>query len=146
MKTMDNLNRDESLVTQAYVHWACLIPHILLIFVWIGLLTIWRPLISMFTSELVLTNKRIYGKVGLINTKTLDTPLNKINNISVSSGLFGKLLGYGTIHITSSSGEYVWIGIKSPEVFRNAVMTEIDRFDEARIKKQAAELASAMRQ
>ena len=145
MKIMDNLGKDETLVTQGKVHWACLIPHILLCVVLIGFLTIWGAVIRMFTTELVLTNKRIYGKVGLINTKTLDTPLNKINTISVSNGLFGKIFGYGTLHITSSSGEYLLKGIKSPNVFRDSVMSEIDRFDEARIKKQASEMAAAIK-
>ena len=145
MKIMDNLGKDEALVTQGKVHWACLIPHILLFLVFIGFLTIWGAVIRMFTTELILTNKRVYGKVGLINTKTLDTPLNKINTVSVSSGLFGKIFGYGDLHITSSSGEYLLKGIKSPNTFRDAVMQEIDRFDEARIRKQASEMASAIK-
>lgn len=146
MRIMENLGRDERLITQGKVHWACLIPHIILMFIGVGILTIWGPLIRMFTTELALTSRRLYAKVGLINTKTLDTPLNKINTISVSSGLGGKIFGYGTLHITSSSGTYDLKGIKSPSTFRDAVLQEIDRFDEMRIKKQATELASAMKQ
>ncbi len=145
MKIMDNLGKNESLVTQAKVHWACLLPHIPLMFATIGLFTILFPLVRMFTTQLILTSRRIYGKVGLINTKSLDTPLNKINTVSVESGLFGKIFGYGTLHISSSSGSYTFRGIKAPNVFRDAVMQEIDRFDEERIKKQAAEMASAMK-
>lgn len=145
-KNLTNLSKDESLITQGKVHWVCLIPHIILMFFMIGFITIWPPVISMLTTDLVLTDKRIYGKRGLINTKTLDTPLNKINTISISSGLGGKLFGYGTVHITSSSGEYLFRYIRSAEVFRNAVMDEINRFDEKRIKRQASEMASAIRQ
>ena len=146
MKTMNNLSKDESIVTQGSVHWACLIPHVILMLFLIGFFTIWGALISMFTTELVLTNKRLYAKVGLINTKTLDTPLNKVNTISISSGLGGKIFGYGTLRITSSSGAYVLKGIKSPATFRDAVLAEIDKYDETRIKKQASELASAIKQ
>jgi uncharacterized membrane protein YdbT with pleckstrin-like domain len=98
----------------------------------------------MFTTQLVLTNKRIYGKVGLINTKTLDTPLGKVNNVSVESGLFGKIFGYGTINITNSSGVYSIKCVKSPDAFRNTLMSEIDKYDENRIKKQASEMANAL--
>lgn len=139
-----NLGRDESVIMQGKVHWACLIPHVLLMIVFVGFLTIWTPLISMFSTDLVLTDKRLYGKRGLINTKTLDTPLNKINTVSISSGLGGKIFGYGTVHITSSSGEYVFSYIRSPETFRTAIMDEIEKFDERRIKQQAAEMASAI--
>ena len=140
-----NLGKDESIVTQGFVHPIDIILNIILIFMGIGLFTIWGALIRKKTTQLVLTNKRLYAKVGLINTKTLDTPLNKVNTISVSSGLGGKIFGYGTLHITSSSGEYILKKIKSPEVFRNAVMEQIDKFDEARIKKQAEELATAIK-
>lgn len=145
MKTFENLGKDESIVTQGEVHWACLIPHIILLIFFIGVFTIWGAIIRIFTTQLVLTNKRLYGKVGLINTKTLDTPLNKINTISISSGLGGKIFGYGTLHITSSSGEYLLKSIKSPGVFRDAVLQEINKFDESRIRSQAEELARAMR-
>ncbi len=159
MTNMDNLSKDESVVTQAKVHWICLLPRMILTLLFIPLtaesffgflilaLIIVAPvLIRMLTTTLVLTNKRIYGKVGLINTKSLDTPLNKINTVSISSGLFGKIFGYGVIHITSSSGNYNYKGIQNPSVFRDAVMEEIERFDEAKIKKQAAEMAAAMKQ
>lgn len=145
MKVMDNLGRDEALVTQAKVHWACLIPHIIGILCVVGLFTIWGAIVRMCTTELVITNKRLYGKVGLVHTKTLDTPLNKVNTVSVESGLGGKIFGYGTLHITSSSGSYLYKGIKSPAVFRNALLEEIERYDEERIKKQASEMAAAIR-
>lgn len=142
---MLNMVKDESMITQAKVHWACLIPHIILMFIYIGFITIIFALIRMFTTKLFLTNKRIYGKVGLINTKTMDAPLNKVNTVSVESGLLGKIFGYGNIHVTTSSGSYNYKGIKSPGVFRDAIMTEIDAFEEARIKKQASEMAAAIR-
>lgn len=142
---MVDLGKGEEVVTRANVHWACLIPHVILMFLWIGFITIIPAIIRMFTTDLFLTNKRVYGKVGLVKTKSLDTPLNKVNTVSVESGLFGKIFGYGTIHITSSSGSYDFKGIKSPEVFKSALMGEIDKFDETRIKKQAAEMAAAMR-
>ncbi|WP_312636993.1 PH domain-containing protein [Oscillibacter sp.] len=142
---MIDLGRDEEVVTQAKVHWACLIPHLILFPAFIGILTIIPALIRMFTTDMYITSKRLYGKVGLINTKTLDTPLNKVNTVSIESGLLGKILGYGTIHITSSSGSYEFKSIKSPEAFKAALLEEIDRFDEKRIKKQATEMAAAMK-
>lgn len=142
---MRNLGKDETVVTQGKMHWATLIPHILLMALLIGFFTIWGAVIRMCTTELVLTNKRLYGKKGLVNTKTLDAPLNKINTVSVQSGLWGKLFGYGTLHITTSSGAYVYQGIRTPDVFRGAVMEAIDAFDEDRIKKQAAEMAAAIK-
>lgn len=140
-----NLKKDEHVVLKAKIHWMVLVPHILLIFLVVGMFTIWKPLIAMFTTELGFTNKKLLGKVGLINTKTLDAPLNKINNASVSSGLWGKIFGYGTLHITTSSGAYHFVGIANAEQFKSSLMAQIDQFDEDRIKKQAAELAQAVK-
>lgn len=159
---MENLGKDEEVVTQAKIHWAsCIAPGVLaLFFLIVGLgsdggfgiflvfamLIMAKPVTAMLTTQLILTNKRIYGKVGLIRTRTMDVPLNKLNTVSVSNGFFGKVFGYGKLHITCASGEYNYDQIQNPGVFRSVLMEEIDRYDEARIKKQAAEMAAAIRQ
>ncbi len=151
----------ESIVCEGKQHWIALLPRgiIAALFflsglsdfsamigcIFIILLLMTGPLIRFLTTELGFTNKRLIGKMGLINTKSLDSPLNKINNISTSSGLFGKILGYGNISITTSSGSYMYKGVASPEAFKTALMKQIDQFDEDRIKKQASEMANAMR-
>lgn len=140
-----NLSKDEHVVLKAKVHWAVLIPHILLIFLFVGIFTIWKPLIAMLTTELGFTNKKVLGKVGLINTKAVDSPLNKINNASVSSGLWGKIFGFGTLCITTSSGTYLFGGIANANEFKSSLMAQVDQFDEDRIKKQATELAQAIK-
>lgn len=140
-----NLGKDEEIIGTTQVHKICLLPHILLCFVYVGFFTIWGAVIRICTTDLAFTNKRLLGKVGLINTKVLDTPLNKINNVSVEQGLCGKIFGYGTIVVSSSSAQYNFKGIKNPETFRNRLMEQIDKFDDDRIKKQAVEMAKAMR-
>jgi len=74
---------------------------------WIGFITIIPALIRMFTTDLFLASKRVYGK----------------------AGSFGKFLATELFILRRLS----------------SLMNEIDRFDEARIKKQADEMASAMR-
>ncbi|MDR1508776.1 MAG: PH domain-containing protein [Synergistaceae bacterium] len=140
-----NLGRDEEVIFRAKVHWAIFIPDVILMFIFIGFITIIFSIIKFFTTELGFTNKRLVGKMGLINTKSMDSPLNKINNTSVSSGLFGKIFGFGNVAITTSSGAYMYKGIAQPEFFRSALMRQIEKYDEDRIKKQATEMASAIR-
>lgn len=140
-----NLHKGERLVFQAKIHWACLIPHIILIPFFIGFITIIPVIIRMCTTELGITNKRVIGKIGWINTKSMDSPLNKIDNASVSSGLFGKLLGYGDVDILTSSDDYRYKGIARPEAFKAALMRQVDQYGEDQIKKQATELAQAIK-
>lgn len=152
---------NETIVFESKQHWIALLPRgiISAFFLLCGLISldifvpmfifallfILGPLIRFLTTELGFTNKRLIGKVGLIHTKSLDSPLNKINNVSSSSGLFGKIFGYGNVNITTSSGAYLYKGIVKPEQFKTNLMKQIDQFDEDRIKQQATEMANAMK-
>lgn len=162
-----NLIQNEELVYRGKIHWASLIQHVAPIVIIIGLLTLLnighttkrlvitlvviiglirmiRPVVEMFTTELGLTSKRIIGKVGLINTRSMDAPLNKINNVTIQNNFWGRIFGYGTIYASTSSGSYFYRYIAKPENFRQAVMNQIDEFDSDRIKQQALEMAKAM--
>ena len=79
-------------------------------------------LISYFTTELVITNKRLIGKKGLINIKTLDAPLDKITTVSISKGLFGILFNYGNLKIKVFTDEYKYELLENPEKFKNELM------------------------
>ena len=49
------------------------------------------------TNDLILTNKRVFGKSGLISTTQMQSSLKKIDSVSYKNGLIGKLIGYGTV-------------------------------------------------
>lgn len=165
---MKKLMPDEKIVLQARISWKRLIPAIILTFAVLVLaiastildaggplffilallmaLAIASMYLDHISDVLILTNKRVYGKVGIFNTKSMDTPIGKINNISVERPLNGKMYyNYGTIHIASLSGEYYFPYIDDPDTFRNAVMEAIDQAENDRIKKQAEEIAAAMK-
>lgn len=94
--------------------------------------------------ELGITNKRIVGKVGVANTKSLDAPLNKIQNASVVQPFFGKIFNYGTVRIDTAAGKFEFPAVKNAESFKGILMAQIDQYEEDRVKQQAAEMASAM--
>lgn len=110
-------------------------------------IAIFPHFIRFLTTELALTNKKVIGKVGLIRTHSVASALNKIQNISISSGLFGKIFSYGTIKIETAGAKPVYFyGIKKPESFKKAVFAQMDIFDQERIREQAVQMASAMSQ
>lgn len=92
--------------------------------------------------SLYYTDKRVVGKVGTISIKTLDTPINKINNIYVSNSI----LGFGTIRISSSSGECIFRYVNNADELKNGIMEEIEKYEQNKIKQQAMELAKAIKQ
>lgn len=139
-----NLGKEENIVYQCKVHWAILVPHIILMLILIGFVTIIPAIITMFTTELVITNKKISGKLGLLNTKAMDSPLNKIQNVKVEQNIFGKIFNYGNIDITTASGSYNFKGIARPDSFKNALNQQIDTFDDERINKQAQKIAAGV--
>ena len=144
-KLTQNLQRNEEIVLEAKVHWACLIIPIICSLFIIGIPSLISRLIAMKTTELSLSNKRLVGKYGLINTKQMDSPLNKINSVSVASGLFGKIFGYATITVNTASTIYDFKYIANAENVKHNIMEEMEKFDEARIQEQAKAIANAIR-
>lgn len=84
-------------------------------------------------TELAITNKKVFGKTGIFSTKTMDTPLNKINNVSVSRKLLGNILHYSSMDISSSSGSYVFHYVKDADQFKATLMQQIEIFEKDRI-------------
>lgn len=98
-----------------------------------------------FGVELAVTNKNVIGRTGLISKTNMSSPLNKVQNVLVKKGLFGSIFKYGTVEIDSASGSYKFAYVKKPEEFKRTIMTQMDIYEEERIKQQAAEMASAIK-
>jgi uncharacterized membrane protein YdbT with pleckstrin-like domain len=73
--------------------------------------------IDVLTSEYFISNKRIYFKRGLISRVLNDIKIEWITNIFVQQGIFGRILNYGDIGISSPgerSGAIGFIGVSDP--------------------------------
>lgn len=127
----DRISRDEEVIIDGCPHWAVfIIPGILCFFssfvslnsFFILFVALFLPIsIRYFTTKILLTNKRIIGEMGWINTQSINNPLAKIHAISVKSGLFGKVFGYGDITVNTGGSSMTFKGITSPEKFANLV-------------------------
>ncbi len=154
-----NMGKNEKLTVKAETSMLALVPTIIwaviiaviafMVFIplaVVSLIMVGVKFLQLKKVELALTNKKLLGKVGVINTKVMDAPLNKINTISVEQKLIGKIFGYGEVVVSTSSGAYTFPFIKNADSFRSAVLNQIDEFDEERIRKQAEQLAGAIKQ
>lgn len=145
----NNLGKNEVIVKKAelnalYLVWKWILG---ILFCWLLLIPTIKAMIATVRHghmELAVTNKRIIGKTGVVNTGSLDSPLNKIQNVGVSQKLGGKIFNYSTVTITTAAGSYTWGGIKNGEQFKQLVVVQMDQYEEDRIKQQANEMASAM--
>ena len=80
----------------SYVSWA---------FVGIGGMTLLRPIIHYFSSQFVVTNKRVIVRHGFIARRSYDMLLKKIESVGVNQGLLERLFwGSGTLVITGTGG------------------------------------------
>lgn len=96
------------------------------------------------STKLAITNKAIIGKTGLFSTKTMNSPLNKVQNVSVKQSLFGKLFHYGTLVMTTASGNYKFAAVAKANDFKTKLMTQVDEYENDKIKQQASEMARAI--
>jgi uncharacterized membrane protein YdbT with pleckstrin-like domain len=93
----------------------------IIIFV-LGVLPLAAAYIRYRTSEFAVTDKRVLIKTGLVRRHTLETLLNKVENISVEQGLLGRVLNYGTIQVTGTgSTKETFSNISAPLEFRKQV-------------------------
>ena len=116
----NNLIAGETIVYETRLHWIAFLSLR-------GILTLgFLPLIARWTSEFVITNKRVIVKVGLIYRHTLELNLQRVESVSVDQSIVGRVLGYGTITIIGTGGtREPFHRIADPLEFRKAVEEQL---------------------
>lgn len=100
--------------------------------------------ISYNSTDLILTNKRIFGKTGLISTTQMQSPLNMINSVAFDNGLIGKLLGYGTVQIVTASTRYKFRYIKDGHTIYSDIFNQLETSQKEKLQEQAEAIAEAI--
>jgi len=137
-----NLLAGEKVIHKANIHWFIFVPGCLLLLLGISILTINIPgyiglilgvtviiiafhrllqaSITIFTTELATTSKRVIAKFGVIRHTTIELNHNKVESLNVEQGLWGRIFGFGTIIINGTGGGKTPIQhIDSPLEFRS---------------------------
>jgi uncharacterized membrane protein YdbT with pleckstrin-like domain len=80
--------------------------------------------ISYTSSEFAVTNRRVIIKVGVIQRRTLELQLAKVEAIAVNQSIVGRIFGYGDIVVTGTGGtKEPFHMIGAPLEFSRAVQT-----------------------
>jgi uncharacterized membrane protein YdbT with pleckstrin-like domain len=88
----------------------------------VGLLPLTGAFIRYRCSEFAVTDKRVLIKTGIVRRQTMETLLNKVENISVQQSLLGRILNFGTIRVTGTgSTQETFANIADPLEFRKQV-------------------------
>ena len=97
----------------------------------LGLTILYIPLSSWlkyFTSEFVVTNRRVLIKVGVLRRRSFEMLLSKIESIKLDQGFFERFLfSMGKIVIVGSGGSpEVFENIDNPVEFRKQIQIQIE--------------------
>ncbi len=87
--------------------------------------------------ELAVTDKKIIGKRGVLFPRSMDAYLEKVDNISVSTGLLGTIFGYATVEICTNSAHLRFPLVKKSMVFKHKVMDCIEMREDEKFRIQA---------
>ncbi|MEK7382206.1 MAG: PH domain-containing protein [Elusimicrobiota bacterium] len=107
----------EGLFKLHWIAWAPMVIWIILGFVSFGLtwpLAIYEFLRLKFLEQGV-TSKRVILKKGIISRKTEEMKLTSIETVEINQGIFGRILGFGTVKITGRGiSDFMFKGIDDP--------------------------------
>ena len=106
----------------------------------IGAIILLLGYLDIRSTHLGYSTKKVIGKCGLFGEKAMESPLNKVDSVSISKGPFGMMLNYSKITITTTSGKYSIKYIKNGEQFKQDLMDAIDDYEKQKLNEQAEQL------
>jgi len=94
-----------------------------------GLIFAWKDFIRR-ANDYVLTNHRIIQEIGVLSRRSMDSRLDKINNVEHRQTLWGRLLNYGDVEIDTASetGAALFRSISHPLEFKNAILAAAEQY------------------
>ncbi len=140
-----NLMSGEVVLYEAKISWVNYLPSIFLFIVGILLIRLYSTIgyviiiisvfnffvafITRWTTELVVTSKRVIHKTGLISRKTIELNHSKVESYYVEQSVLGRIFDFGTIVIHGTGGGKNPIrDVDNPLMFRNKAMEIIDTY------------------
>jgi len=95
-----------------------------------GLLWLWAWM-RIASAEFAVTNRRVMIKLGILQRRTVETMLSKIEAVAVDQGLTGRIFDFGTITVTGTGGtRETFENIASPLEFRRQVQGQLARIED----------------
>ena len=120
----DHIMPGEQIVYKAKLHWAMFIGPVVFTglfiltimiallsdvdlctsYVWLvfGVPALINALITYYTTEFAVTDKRVIAKTGLVRRHSLELLLTKVESVGVDQPILGRLLDYGTITVVGT--------------------------------------------
>ena len=90
-----------------------------------GLFQLIKRILLKMGTEYVVTNKKVILKSGILSRDALELVLNKCEGIRINQRLKGRMLGFGSIVVTTGGVTNKFDFITNPIKFRNEINAQI---------------------
>lgn len=136
----------EEIIYRARIHWFLFAEPLCLLAVggfilwdvsapimkWLGITVLFLGLVSLVQrifvkvgSLFVVTNRRVVLKTGIIRRRVVELVLKKCEGIQATESVTGRLLGYGTLVVTTGGATNCYYFVCKPFDFKKAINTQI---------------------
>lgn len=98
-----------------------------------------EPSIESFMRKYVVTNHEIVRIEGILTKKKTTIPYQSVANIKIHKSVLGRLLNYGTLHITcvgQAGNDIVMKGIRNPDEVYNIIQNKISLMRKSIVHKK----------
>ena len=104
---------------------------ILLAPILIGFIILVDLAIKLKSTELAVTNRRVIAKFGTFRRKTFELNVDRVEAIQVDQGVWGRMLGYGTLRIAGAGNFDPIPNVSAPMAFKKAVLESQEAWHES---------------
>ncbi len=104
-----------------------------------------RKLLWWATSQFVVTTSRVIHREGFIAKRSMEIPLDKINDVRFEQGIFERVMGAGTLIIQSASetGRNEFVFIRHPEEVQKTIYEASETEQDRQIQRNVGQMSQA---
>jgi uncharacterized membrane protein YdbT with pleckstrin-like domain len=89
------------------------------------------PWLKQKTTDLVVTNRRVIAKWGVVSLHTIEQRISKIESIRIEQDILGRIFNYGTLVIHGTGGATTPIpNVNDPLIFQRAIEAQIEAYED----------------
>ena len=94
----------------------------------------------------VVTNFRVIDEFGVININSRESPLDKINNVSYSQNIWGRILGFGKVEIQTAAtiGETIYDSVDKPKLLKDTITNAQANYKHVQMTMQVKDIMQQM--
>jgi uncharacterized membrane protein YdbT with pleckstrin-like domain len=123
----ESLSDGEKIEAEFALHWTAWVPVVICVLIGpitfgiLWLVAVYLALQIRYTEQ-GLTNKRVILKRGIIGRHTDEMKLTSIETVEIDQGIWGRLLNFGTIHVTGRGiSDVIFKGVADPMAVKRRI-------------------------